>query len=76
MLLRIRLFKYLDFKTFCFVVIYIIVPKNLFIYIIVLGAGRGWVKVVFPAPWGWGGDEDSILRLRPASLPSLPKNTH
>ena len=26
------LFKCLDFKTFCFVVIYIIVAKNLFIY--------------------------------------------
>ena len=39
MLLSIRPFKCLDFKTFCFVVIYIIVAKNLFIYKIVLGAG-------------------------------------
>ena len=35
----VGLFKCLDFKTFCFVVIYIIVAKNLFIYKIVLGAG-------------------------------------
>ena len=77
MLLSIRPFKCLDFKTFCFVVIYIIVPKNLFIYNCIRGGvGWGWVKVVFPAPWGWGGDEDSILRPRPASLPSLPKGAH
>ena len=29
----VGLFKCLDFKTFCFVVIYIIVAKNVFIYI-------------------------------------------
>ena len=56
MLLRIRLFKCLDFKTFDFVVIYNIVAKNFIcIYKIVLGArqggslwgpkGRGWGKV-------------------------------
>ena len=28
----VGLFKWLDFKTFCFVVIYIIVVKNLFVY--------------------------------------------
>ena len=50
MLLHIRLFKYLvylfkclDFKKFCFVVIYIIVAKNVFIYI--------YIKLYY----GWGG---------------------
>ena len=67
MLLRIRLFKCLDFKTFDFVVIYNIVAKNfIYIYKIVLGArqggslwgpmGRGGGKVVGPAPQGRGGD--------------------
>ena len=66
MLLRIRLFKCLDFKTFDFVVIYNIVEKNFIcIYKIVLGArqggslwgpkGRGWGKVVYPAPQGGTG---------------------
>ena len=66
MLLRIRLFKCLDFKTFDFVVIYNIVAKNfIYIYKIVLevgrgGAGRGpkgrgWGKVVCPAPRGGAG---------------------
>ena len=66
MLLRIRLFKCLDFKTFDFVVIYNIVAKNfIYIYKIVLGArqggslwgpkGRGWGKVVCPAPQGGAG---------------------
>ena len=72
MLLRIRLFKCLDFKTFDFVVIYNIVAKNfIYIYKIVLGArqggslwgpkGRGWGKVEVR-----GGDKDPILRFRPA----------
>ena len=66
MLLRIRLFKCLDFKTFDFVVIYNIVAKNfIYIYKIVLGAGRdgspwdpkgqGWGNVICPAPQGGEG---------------------
>ena len=90
MLLSIRPFKCLDFKTFCFVVIYIIVAKNLFIYIKLYygrvpvgpqwtGMGQGSLPRTPGRGWGrattmQGRDEDPILRPHPAPLPSLLLN--
>ena len=63
MLLSIRPFKCLDFKTFCFVVIYIIVAKNLFIYIKLyygrVPVGPQWTGMgqgSLPRTLGRGGD--------------------
>ena len=58
MLLSIRPFKCLDFKTFCVVVIYIIVAKNLFIYI----------KLY----WGQGGASPQGAGMGQGSLPHTP----